>query len=96
MPGRLLQCRRLCEHSPPALKAAPEIGAAPVASFAVFGHWGIFSQIFKSFFNVDTADETRAINENTAVSKLVITDESIRQLEYWNDHGHGPGLETTL
>ena len=73
-----------------------EIVAAPGASFVVFGHWGIFSQIFKSFFNVDTDDETRAINENTAVSKLVITDESIRQLEYWNDHGHVPGLETTL
>ena len=48
------------------------------------------------FFNVDTADETRAINENTAVSKLVISDESIRQLEYRNDYAHVPGLETTL
>ena len=39
---------------------------------------------------------TRAINQNTAISKLIITDENIRQFEYWNDHGHVPGLETTL
>ena len=39
--------------------------------------------------------QARAVNENTAVSKLVITEESVRQLEYWNDHGHVLGLETT-
>ena len=60
------------------------------------GHWGIFSQLFKTFFGVESDIEARAINQNTAISKLIITDENIRQLEYWNDHGHVPGLETTL
>lgn len=62
-------------------------------SFVVFAHWGIYSQLFKSFFNASGDIEMRALHENTAVSKLIITDEGIRQLQYWNDHGHVPGLE---
>ena len=73
-----------------------EIVSPAHESFVVFGHWGIFSQLFKTFFGVEGDIEARAINQNTAISKLIITDENIRQLEYWNDHGHVPGLETTL
>lgn len=62
-------------------------------SFVVFGHWGIYSQLFKTFFGVEGEIETRALNWNTAISKLIVTDEGVRQLEYWNDHGHVPGLD---
>ena len=73
-----------------------DIVAAHGESFVVFGHCCIFSQIFKTFFNTNSAGETRAVSENTAVSKLVITHDSVRLLEYWNDHNHVPSLEANL
>ena len=69
-----------------------QIAASPDETIVIFAHWGIYSQLFKSFFDITGDIETRAIHQNTAVSKLIITDEGIRQLEYWNDHAHVPGI----
>ena len=69
-----------------------QIAASPDETIVIFAHWGIYSQLFKSFFDITGDIETRAIHQNDAVSKLIITDEGIRQLEYWNDHAHVPGI----
>lgn len=60
------------------------------ASFVLFGHWGVFSELFKCFFGLAGPVEARALSENTAVSELNVTEEGVRQLAYWNDHGHVP------
>ncbi|MFT5374434.1 MAG: broad specificity phosphatase PhoE [Candidatus Latescibacterota bacterium] len=69
-----------------------EIIESPAMSFVCFAHWGIYSELFNCFFGIQGTMATRALHENTAVSELSIEEDGTRQLVYWNDHTHVPGI----
>ena len=69
-----------------------EIAESSATSFVCFAHWGVYSELFNCFFGIQGAVATRALHENTAISKLSIEEDGTRQLVYWNDHHHVPGI----
>lgn len=76
---------------PAATRAASlleDIENSEYSSYMLFGHWGIFMEIFRAFTRASLAEPVIADMVNTAVSLFEIEDDGRRRVRYWNDHAH--------
>jgi broad specificity phosphatase PhoE len=60
------------------------IETAPQASFALFGHWGIFQNLLKAFLELSETANVSAPMDNAAVSNLYISERGDRGIYRWN------------
>lgn len=61
---------------------------SPYSEYLLFGHWGVFMEIFKVFTGIPETMPLITEMENTAVSHLYINDEGHRRVCMWNDYTH--------
>ena len=79
-------------HCAPARERVSElldfVAETDYSSYMLFGHWGIFAELFKVF--VGTLGDTRrtADTDNTSISLLQIDDDGSRSVVFWNDSSH--------
>ncbi|MBD3305511.1 hypothetical protein GF339_03945 [candidate division KSB3 bacterium] len=55
----------------------------------LFGHWGIFGQLFRAFVGLSSrANSVRATMDNTALSLFEIDEDQQRYIRLWNERMH--------
>jgi broad specificity phosphatase PhoE len=58
------------------------------SSYVLFGHWGVFLDLFNVFSGIPKSKKIQAMTENTGISRLEISDSGARSIVFWNDSSH--------
>ena len=89
LPKEMIEQDRLHDRAADRAESLVEsLVASEAETFVLFGHWGIFSEIFRNFLGIPTDSNVRARAENTSLSRLDIHDDGTRSVEYWSDASH--------